>query len=136
MKYMLEVRDSFAAAHRLIESGGKCENLHGHNFKVKLTVGGDILDDSGMLLDFTDLKKTLRSILNDLDHRDLNTLHPFSGSSPSSENIAEYIFVRASEDLLESAARVVSVTVSESDNASATYGLQQESSSSGGKLSQ
>lgn len=121
MKYLLSVRDSFAAAHRLVGSGGKCENLHGHNFKVELTVGGDDLDDSGMLMDFTDLKKTLKSILSDLDHRDLNTVHPFSQSSPSSEKIAEYIYQRASQELDGGSAGVVSVTVSESDAASATY---------------
>lgn len=121
MKYLLSVRDSFAAAHRLVGSGGKCENLHGHNFKVELTVGGDDLDDSGMLMDFTDLKKILKSILSDLDHRDLNTVHPFSQSSPSSERIAEYIYQRASQELDGGSADVVSVTVSESDTASATY---------------
>ena len=115
------VRDSFAAAHRLVGSGGKCENLHGHNFKVELTVGGSDLDDSGMLMDFTDLKRILKSILSDLDHRDLNSLHPFSDSSPSSENIAEYIYMRTDRELDGESAEVFSVTVSESDNASATY---------------
>lgn len=121
MKYLLSVRDSFAAAHRLVGSGGKCENLHGHNFKVELTVGGDDLGDSGMLMDFTDLKKILKFILNDLDHRDLNAVHPFSQSSPSSERIAEYICQRASQELDGGSAGVVSVTVSESDTASATF---------------
>lgn len=121
MKYLLIVRDSFAAAHRLVGSGGRCENLHGHNFKVELTVGGDDLDDSGMLMDFTDLKKTLKTILGDFDHRDLNDLRPFADSSPSSEKIAEYILKKASEDLDNAPVRVISVTVSESDNASATY---------------
>lgn len=115
------VRDSFAAAHRLVGSGGRCENVHGHNFKVELEIGGDDLDDSGMLKDFTDLKSTLRGILGDLDHRDLNDLNPFDDSSPSSEKIAEYIFQRASEDLNDGSIKVVSVTVSESDTASATY---------------
>lgn len=121
MTYLLVVKGSFAAAHRLVGSGGRCENLHGHNFKVELTVGGDVLDDSGMLMDFTDLKKILRSILSDLDHRDLNAVHPFSEKSPSSEIIAEYICRRADEELDGGSARVVSVTVSESDTASATY---------------
>lgn len=121
MKYLLSVRDSFAAAHRLVGSGGKCENLHGHNFKVELTVGGDDLGDSGMLMDFTELKKILKSILSDLDHRDLNTVHPFSQSSPSSERIAEYICQRTSQKLDGGSACIVSVTVSESDTASATY---------------
>ena len=115
------VRDSFAAAHRLVGSGGRCENLHGHNFKVELTVGGNGLDGSGMLMDFTDLKKTLKSILGDLDHRDLNTLNTFADSSPSSEKIAEYIFQRAAKELDGETASVVAVTVSESDNASATF---------------
>ena len=121
MKYLLVVRDSFAAAHRLVGSGGRCENLHGHNFKVELKVGGDHLDDSGMLLDFTDLKNTLKVILSNLDHRDLNELSPFAESSPSSEKIAEYVFQSAREVLDSGSVNVVSVTVSESDTASATY---------------
>ncbi|MFV1956381.1 MAG: 6-pyruvoyl tetrahydropterin synthase family protein [bacterium] len=121
MKYNLLVRGVFSAAHRLMGSGGKCENMHGHNFRVELTVGGNDLGDTGMLIDFSDLTETLARILEDLDHSDLNTLEPFRDKSPSSESIAEYIFGRAELDLAGSGAEVLSVTVAESDTASATY---------------
>lgn len=121
MKYKLVVKDVFSAAHRLMGSGGKCENMHGHNFRVELTVGGNDLDDAGMLIDFTDLKAILARILKDLDHYDLNTLEPFRGMSPSSESIAEYIFKRAEADIEDTNTEVLSVTVAESDTASATY---------------
>ncbi len=121
MKYNLVVKGVFSAAHRLMGSGGKCENMHGHNFRVELTVGGNDLGDAGMLIDFSDLKGILSRILKDLDHSDLNTLEPFREKSPSSESIAEYIFGRAELVLTGSSAEVMSVTVAESDTAYATY---------------
>lgn len=119
MKYHLTIKGVFAAAHRLVGSGGRCENLHGHNFRVELVVGGNRLNDEGMLIDFTDLKGILNGILGDLDHRDLNTIDQFSRMSPSSENIAEYILARAARALGGTGATVLSVTVAESDTASA-----------------
>ena len=121
MKFHLKVRDGFAAAHRIVGSGGRCENMHGHNFRVELEVGGENLDGAGMLLDFTELKAVLRRILQDLDHRDLNEHPSFEGTSPSSERIAEYVFGRAVELLGVAGSTVLSVTVNESDNASATF---------------
>jgi len=121
VKYNLLVKGVFSAAHRLMGSGGKCENMHGHNFRVELMVGGNNLGDTGMLIDFADLKETLARILKDLDHSDLNTLEPFREKSPSSESIAEYIFVRAELDLAGFDVKVLSITVAESDTVSATY---------------
>lgn len=121
MKYLLAVRDTFSAAHRLAGSGGRCENLHGHNFAVEIKVEGARLDGAGMVVDFTVLKNILRTILIDLDHTDLNSVPAFSGQSPSSERIAEYVFERAEELLSDLDVGIASVTVSESRNASATY---------------
>lgn len=121
MTWSLSVKGGFAAAHRLIGSGGKCESLHGHNFNVVLTVEGDSLDDTGMLLDFGILKKVLSSVLAPLDHRDLNECQAFSSQSPSSENIARHVCREASRELSGTGVRVRSVTVSESETASATY---------------
>ncbi|UCF29861.1 MAG: 6-carboxytetrahydropterin synthase QueD [bacterium] len=120
MRYQLVVRDGFAAAHRLVGSGGRCENLHGHNFKVELKVGGQELGEAGMLIDFSDLKGILRDVLSSLDHQDLNAHRAFAAGSPSSEMIAEFIF-RSVEERIEGDISVISVTVSESDTASATY---------------
>ena len=121
MPYRLVVKNGFAAAHRIVGSGGRCENMHGHNFKVELTVGGDRLDGAGMLMDFGDLKAILGEVVGDLDHRDLNDHPAFEGRSPSSENLAEHIYREAERRHSGSGVGVISVTVSESDTASATY---------------
>jgi 6-pyruvoyltetrahydropterin/6-carboxytetrahydropterin synthase len=121
MTWRLKVRSGFAAAHRLVGTGGKCESLHGHNFKVTLEVEGEKLDDQGMIIDFGVLKGALRSVLEDLDHTDLNSRRVFAGGSPSSENIARFIFEKVSGRLAAAGVRVRSVTVGESETASATY---------------
>jgi 6-pyruvoyltetrahydropterin/6-carboxytetrahydropterin synthase len=121
MTYRLSVRDGFAAAHRLAGSGGKCESLHGHNFQVVLDVEGDQLDESGMLVDFGELKAALKAVLAELDHSDLNEHPAFTKSSPSSENIARFIWGRVSETIGYGKITIASVTVSESDTASARY---------------
>ena len=121
MTYRLTINDGFAAAHRLVGSGGKCESPHGHNFGVTLEVAGDQLDETGMLMDFGDLKRILKAVLDQLDHSDLN-MHPeFSRSSPSSENIARFIWGKVNDAIDLDTVRVASVTVSESATASAKY---------------
>lgn len=90
--WRLTVRDEFSAGHALPGYPGKCENMHGHNFAVELSVEGDKPDPvTGMLVDFSFLKKNLAAILAGLDHRILNELPAFAGQSPSSENIARHI---------------------------------------------
>ncbi|MDF1527343.1 MAG: 6-carboxytetrahydropterin synthase QueD [bacterium] len=121
MIYRLTIKDGFAAAHRLAGSGGKCESLHGHNFGVSLEVAGDRLDETGMLMDFGDLKEILKTVLAQLDHSDLNEHPEFSRSSPSSENIARFIWHKVSEAIDPQSVTVVSVTVNESETASAKY---------------
>ena len=120
MTYRLTVKDGFAAAHRIVGHGGKCESMHGHNFKVEMTISGNQLGEAGMLMDFGDLKKIFREITGELDHIDLNEHPAFDGVSPSSENIAAYILNRAQAVLENDNVRVDSVTVAESDNAMAT----------------
>jgi 6-pyruvoyltetrahydropterin/6-carboxytetrahydropterin synthase len=119
--WRLSISGGFAAAHRIVGSGGKCESMHGHNFRVVLDVEGSRLDGSGMLVDFGHLKSVLASVLEGLDHSDLNENPAFSGESPSSENIARYIWREAVNKLSEPGITVRSVTVSESDTAAATY---------------
>jgi 6-pyruvoyltetrahydropterin/6-carboxytetrahydropterin synthase len=121
LKYRLTVKDGFAAAHRIVGSGTRCEELHGHNFKVELTVGGDQLGEGGMLVDFGVLKGILRDILEDLDHSDLNNNPVFDEGSPSSENIARYISERCERELASEDVTVLSVMVQESDRAQAVY---------------
>ena len=89
--YEVTIIKSFSAAHLLSQIGGKCEELHGHNFKVEVTVGTQDLNEAGLLIDFRLVKKWLGEILEDVDHKHLNIIPSFSGINPSAENIAKYI---------------------------------------------
>ncbi len=115
--FELSVESHFSSAHHLINYEGKCENIHGHNWKTEITVAGENLDKSGMLVDFKILKETLNEVLEKLDHKDLNTLEELKGVSPSSENIAKYIY----EQLKEQLPQLKQVTVWETEKARAVY---------------
>ena len=119
--YRLKIITSFAAAHCLIHYQGDCENLHGHNWKVEVTVTAKELDKAGLGIDFKILKKETNLLLQTLDHKYLNELAPFLDISPSSENLARYIFGELSSKLNNENIRVETVTVWESDFASASY---------------
>ena len=95
---MFEVRveADFAAAHFLRDYNGKCENLHGHNYKVFAHVRGSELNEGGMLMDFSRLKAALRAVCKELDHTNLNDL-PVFDQNPSAERIAVYIYKRMIE---------------------------------------
>ena len=112
---------TFSAAHLLAEIGGKCEELHGHNFKVEVTVGADALNEEGILIDFRIVKKWLKDILDRLDHQHLNELPFFRGINPSSENIARYIFTAIKPMAHSQGVKILIVKVWESDTASVTY---------------
>lgn len=120
MPWTLRVIDGFDAAHFLRNYRGKCENLHGHNWRVELEVEGDSLDDAGMLVDFKVLKGILKEVVERLDHVLLNEVAPFDEVNPSSENIARYIFEEVARRVPEGI-RVRSVAVWESDTACAVY---------------
>ena len=119
--YMLTIRTSCAAAHNLMNYQGDCENLHGHNWKVEVTVIASELDKAGLGIDFKVLKREAGEIINELDHKYLNDNPAFSGISPSSEHISKYLYQRISERLNNDNIKVESITVWESDNASARY---------------
>ena len=119
--YLLKIVDYFAAAHNLINYKGKCEELHGHNWKVEVIVKGDMLDKAGMLIDFKILKKYLKEILDKLDHKYLNELEYFKGKSPSSENIAKFIYDEMDKKLNDSQAEIEEVRCWESINSCAIY---------------
>lgn len=91
--YEVRVTADFAAAHFLRDYNGKCENLHGHNYKVYAHVRGEKLNEGGMLMDFSALKKALREVCKKLDHTNLNDMPVFE-QNPSAERIAAYIFTR------------------------------------------
>lgn len=96
--YEVRVEADFAAAHFLKDYHGKCENLHGHNYKVYAHVHGDRLDEGGMLLDFTELKASLRKVCELLDHKNLNDFDCFK-QNPSAERIAAFIAENILEDI-------------------------------------
>ena len=120
--YELKVETDFAAAHRLTMVGEKCENLHGHNWKVEVVVAGEDLDAGGVLLDFGVIKGHVRQIVGTLDHKYLNELEFFDDATPpSSENIARYIADALASRLNVPAVRVARVSAWESKDACATY---------------
>ncbi|MFZ0738963.1 MAG: 6-carboxytetrahydropterin synthase QueD [Candidatus Acidiferrales bacterium] len=121
--YEVSVDESFAAAHNLREYKGKCENLHGHNYRVRIVLAGAELDSVGLLCDFVHLKQVIQSVIRSLDHRYLNELAPFDKINPSAENIARHIFDETSKQMKRppNGAAISSITVWESDVTSATY---------------
>ncbi len=96
--YTVRVEADFAAAHFLSHYHGKCERLHGHNYRVRVHAAGPELDSGGMLLDFGELKGALRKVLSVLDHSNLNDLEVFA-DDPSAERIARYIYEGIRETL-------------------------------------
>ena len=120
--WRLTVRSEFSAGHALRHYEGKCENLHGHNFAVELTVEGDSLTpDTELLSDFKILKQFLKDVLETLDHRILNDVPPFDRINPSSENLARHIWQQMRAPLEACGVRPHAVTVSEKAAQSATY---------------
>ncbi|MEN6330532.1 MAG: 6-carboxytetrahydropterin synthase, partial [Smithella sp.] len=101
--------------------GGKCEELHGHNFKVEVTVAAQDLNKSGILIDFRNVKEWLQEILDKLDHKHLNEFPAFLGENPSSENIALYIYKEMKLKARQAELKVARVKVWESENAAVTY---------------
>ena len=120
--FELRVVTRFAAAHRLTMVGEKCENLHGHNWKIEVYVQGQDLDEGGVLVDFGVIKRHVRDLMETLDHKFLNELDYFQdGTPPSSENIARYLAGSLKDRLDIPGIRVSRVTAWESEDASATY---------------
>ena len=122
MKYKLSVLKHFSSAHVLRKYKGKCENLHGHNWKVRVCLCGTKLNETGLLVDFTDMRHHLDKIIEVLDHKFLNEILHFDKTNPTSENIATYIFnemkIFETDDI-----KVYEVEVWESETSSATVSL-------------
>ena len=115
--YEVKVETSFSSAHHLLNYKGKCENMHGHNWKTEVTASGDKLDKSNILIDFKTLKKVVNEVVEYLDHKDLNELVEFKGESPSSEFIAKFIYYKVKEQIKE----VSRVDVWETPTSRASY---------------
>jgi 6-pyruvoyltetrahydropterin/6-carboxytetrahydropterin synthase len=119
--YELKVITRFAAAHRLTMVGAKCENMHGHNWKIEVVLKGDRLNAAGVLMDFGEIKALLRDIIGRLDHQFLNELPIFAGNQPSSERIAAFVADQLQQALGDLKVRVSRVSAWESDDACATW---------------
>ena len=119
--YEITIHSHFSGAHRLRYLHGKCEELHGHNWKVEVSVVSNRLEKEGVVIDFGILKQKLERVLKPLDHTYLNDLPYFSGIEPSSENIAKYIFDRLKRELKGHPGTLKKVTAWESETSSATY---------------
>ncbi len=123
--YEVMIQEEFSAAHALRGYRGKCENLHGHNWKVEVYVRGEQLDETGMLVDFKDVKEATRDVMRYLDHFNLNELKPFDNElNPSSEHLAGFILHKVAERIDSDRLKVYKVRVWETPSTSATYEVQ------------
>lgn len=119
--YQITVNHTFSGAHCLRDYQGKCEQLHGHNFRVQAAISGRELDSLGMLVDFKKVKGWLQDILEQLDHRVLNDVPPFDTLNPTAENLSRYIHDKLSEHTRPLGLRVDSVGVWETERYCAYY---------------
>lgn len=122
MAFTLTTHLEFAAAHRLRGYEGNCERLHGHNWKVAISVSGSKLNEVGMLIDFKEIKRKGKAVLSQLDHFYLNDIPPFDAQlNPTAENIAFYLFEQLAQQIDDDRIQISAVTVWENDRNSATY---------------
>ncbi len=122
--YELTVEREFSSGHYLRNYHGRCENPHGHNYKVRITLAGAELDQAGLLLDFKLIKQVMRPVIDRIDHQMLNELEPFTTVNPSAENIARYFYEQTSAQLsgmTNGRVRVKDCTIWETDTTSATF---------------
>lgn len=119
--YDIFIKTHFAGAHHLRDYPGDCENPHGHNWKVKVTVRATELDKIGMGIDFKVLKQIVKEAIDKLDHRDLNNMAMFKDVNPSSENIASYLFGELKGPLNHDRYSLYSITILETDTSGLVY---------------
>jgi len=122
--FEVTVEDTFAAGHYLRNYRGKCENPHGHNYKIRVTLAGAELDKAGLLLDFKDLREVMKHVIERLDHQMINEIEPFTMINPSAENLAKYFYDQSNtklKNVTNGRVRVKDVTVFETDTTTAKY---------------
>lgn len=119
--FEVSVEYSFAAGHALRGYKGKCENVHGHNYKVRVSVEGEKLNSIGLLMDFAELRAVLKGLVERFDHHFMNDLEPFKEINPSAENLACYLGTELQKKVQEQGLNVSAVTVWETDTTSASY---------------
>jgi 6-pyruvoyltetrahydropterin/6-carboxytetrahydropterin synthase len=121
--FRVSVEETFSSGHALRGYKGKCENVHGHNYRVQVSIEGPQLDNIGLLVDFSHVKQVLRGIIAGLDHQFLNELDAFKTVNPSAENMAKYFYDQLHRQLpeLPAGARLTETIVWETDTAHAVY---------------
>jgi 6-pyruvoyltetrahydropterin/6-carboxytetrahydropterin synthase len=122
--YEVTVEETFAAGHYLRNYQGKCEHPHGHNYRLRLTLAGRELDQAGLLLDFSDLKRIMKEVIEYFDHRMINDIEPFTVLNPSAENLAKYFFEQTNERMKSDTGgrvEVKRVTIWETETSIASY---------------
>lgn len=115
------IETQFSSAHQLRGYKGKCEAMHGHNWRVQITVSSAHLNDIGIVIDFHELKDIAAEVISPLDHAFLNDVFPFTEINPSSENIAKWIYDSMKKKVEAKQCNISSVTVWENETSSATY---------------
>jgi len=118
--FEISVEETFAAGHALRGYRGKCERIHGHNYRVQLLVESSQLDSAGLLMDFVDLKRMLHAAIERLDHQFLNEVPPFDQVNPTAENMAKYFYDEIAPQV-PPPARLAAVKVWETETSSAAY---------------
>jgi len=126
--FEVSVEETFAAGHALRNYKGKCENVHGHNYRIRVTMEGDRLNSIGLLIDFIELKRVMRKTIEYLDHKFINDVPPFDVENPSAENIAKFFYeeIEAGMKLqeAENEPKLAEVRVWETDTSIASYRLK------------
>jgi len=117
--YEVSVEKTFAAAHRIVGYPGDCANIHGHTWKVVITIGNDKLNEQGMVVDFRYAKRALDQVLANYDHKYLNEVSPFDKTNPTAENIAYFLYQQLKGFFHD--CRLKRVTVWESETSSASF---------------
>ena len=119
--FEVSVEQTFAAGHALRNYHGKCENVHGHNYRVRITMAGPKLDEAGLLVDFVEIKDLMGGVIDYLDHQFMNDLPPFDSINPSAENIAKYFYDQVTAGLKPGEVRISEVKIWETDTSAAVY---------------
>lgn len=119
--YEVIVEQQFSAAHYLKDYPGKCANVHGHNYRVQITVEGEVLDHLGMVIEFEVIKQAVKEWIDKFDHGFLNEIAPFDTINPSAENLAKFFYDVVAAAIEGLPARVTYVRVFETEKCSAGY---------------
>jgi 6-pyruvoyltetrahydropterin/6-carboxytetrahydropterin synthase len=119
--FVLKIVTDFASAHSLRDYPGDCARLHGHNWQVEVSVCSQVLDDSGIAIDFREIKKQTKLVVKRLDHQYLNEIKPFDVLNPTAENIAKYFFDEIALLITNKSVKVKEVTIWETPRSAVTY---------------